>query len=116
LKSLRFWGNLNVALAGGIVYSLRIDGQQKGKKMPKFMQSFGWFGAVLLQTAPLPNTFQVWAGNVDAAPPLTMILMLWCGLALYLVYAIYQKDKVYIASNVCGLTLNSVTLVTLLSI
>jgi len=84
--------------------------------MPKFMQSFGWVGAVLLQTAPLPNTFQVWAGNLDAAPPLTMILMLWCGLALYLVYSIYRKDMVYIASNTCGLLLNSVSLVTLLTI
>jgi uncharacterized protein with PQ loop repeat len=82
----------------------------------KMMPYIGTVGAVLLQTAPLPNTFQVWAGNVDAAPPLTMILMLWFGLVCYLFYSLHIKDKVYIASNVCGLTLNTVSLVTVLTI
>lgn len=76
--------------------------------------TLGWVGMFFLQTAPLPNTIQVWMGNVDAAPPLTMILMTWFGLILYLVYSVFRKDKVYIVSNTIGVSLMSVTLVTLL--
>lgn len=70
----------------------------------------GWLGVILLQGATLPSMFDRVFGNGEAAtlPPLSMVLMVWAGLGLYLARAIRQNDVVYIVSNGIGLALNTV--------
>lgn len=70
----------------------------------------GWLGVILLQGATLPSMFDRVFGNGEAAtlPPLSMVLMVWAGLILYLVRAIRQRDMVYIVSNGIGTALNTV--------
>jgi hypothetical protein len=43
-------------------------------------------------------------------PPLNFILLVWLGLFLFLVRAIYAKDTLYIVSNAIGFSLNSLLL------
>jgi len=70
----------------------------------------GWLGVILLQGATLPSMIDRIFGNGEAAtmPPLSMVLMVWAGLGLYLARAIRQKDVVYCVSNGIGLALNTV--------
>lgn len=70
----------------------------------------GWAGVILLQGATLPSMFDRVFGSGEAAtlPPLSMVLMVWAGLILYLVRAIRQRDMVYIVSNGIGTALNTV--------
>jgi uncharacterized protein with PQ loop repeat len=71
----------------------------------------GWLGVVLLQGATLPSMIaRVTQGEAAVLPPLTMVLMVWTGLLLYLARAIYQRDLVYITSNSIGVFLNTVLL------
>jgi len=79
--------------------------------MKKFLtiNNLGWAGVILLQGATLPSMIGRLLNPESAAlPPLTMVLMVWSGLACYLARAIAQKDMVYITSNGIGLFLNSV--------
>jgi hypothetical protein len=70
----------------------------------------GWLGVILLQGATLPSMIDRIFGSGEAAalPPLSMVLMVWAGLGLYLVRAIRQNDLVYCVSNGIGLALNTV--------
>lgn len=86
-------------------------------KRDKFFSHFtglnnqlGWAGVILLQGATLPSMIDRIFGNGEAAamPPLSMVLMVWAGLGLYLVRACRQGDVVYIVSNGIGLALNTV--------
>jgi hypothetical protein len=43
-------------------------------------------------------------------PPLNFILLVWLGLFLFLIRAIYAKDTLYIVSNAIGFSLNSLLL------
>jgi hypothetical protein len=43
-------------------------------------------------------------------PPLNFILLVWLGLFLFLVRAIYAKDTLYIVSNAIGFALNTLLL------
>ncbi len=71
----------------------------------------GWAGVALLQGATLPSMIgRVFGGAESALPPLSMVLMVWIGLLLYLARAIYQRDMVYITSNAIGVFLNTVLL------
>lgn len=71
----------------------------------------GWLGMLLLQGATVPTTASRILGNADTPlPPLSMVLLVWAGLALYLIRAIYQRDRLYIVSNAVGFVLNSVLL------
>jgi hypothetical protein len=70
----------------------------------------GWLGMVLIHGATMPVTVSNIAGISDALPPLSMVLLVWMGLALFLWRAVARKDMLYIVSNAIGFFLNSVLL------
>ena len=78
-------------------------------QMPK-PELCGWMGMILVQSATVPVTVSNIAGWSDALPPLSMVLLVWAGLALYFVRAFYQKDMLYMFSNGLGFLLNSTLL------
>ena len=92
--------------------------ETEGKKM-KFIQKIrgmaapelaGWLAMVMLHSNTMPTTISVIMGYNAILPPLSMVLLTWAGLALYLWRAIYQKDMLYIVSNGIGFALNSLLL------
>lgn len=70
----------------------------------------GWLAMVMLHSNTIPTTFGRILGYNTTMPPLSMVLLTWAGLALYLWRAVYQKDMLYIVSNGIGFALNSVLL------
>jgi lysylphosphatidylglycerol synthetase-like protein (DUF2156 family) len=69
----------------------------------------GWLGMVLLQGATLPAMLnRLYNPESAILPPVSMVLLVWCGLALYFWRAFAQKDYLYMVSNGIGLFLNSV--------
>ena len=74
----------------------------------------GYAGMVLLQSATLPSIIGAIVNPAAAKlPPLSMVLMVWIGLLLYLIRAIVQRDKLYILSNAIGVVLNFILLLIL---
>lgn len=84
--------------------------------MVKFLQNMrpaeigGWVGMCLIHGATIPVTVANIAGWSDKLPPLSMVLLVWAGLALFLWRALDRKDMLYIVSNAVGFILNSVLL------
>lgn len=70
----------------------------------------GWLGMILVQSATVPVTVGNIMGWTNALPPISMVLLVWAGLALYFVRAYYQKDALYMFSNGLGFLLNSTLL------
>lgn len=70
----------------------------------------GWIGMILIHGATLPVTLEVILGYSEKLPPLSMVLMIWIGLFLFLLRAIAQKDRLYIISNSIGFFFNSILL------
>lgn len=70
----------------------------------------GWAGMVLIHGATVPATLGNILGISDNLPPLSMVLLVWAGLALFLWRAIDRKDTLYTVSNAVGFILNSVLL------
>ena len=70
----------------------------------------GWVGMCLIHGATIPVTVANIMGWSDNLPPLSMVLLVWAGLALFLWRAIDRKDFLYIVSNAVGFVLNSVLL------
>ena len=70
----------------------------------------GWAGMVLIHGATLPTTLGVILGYSDKVPPISMVILVWSGLMLFLFRAIVQKDTLYIVSNAIGFFFNSVLL------
>ena len=62
----------------------------------------GWAGMVCIQSATLPVTYKILIGESTHVPPISMVLMVWIGLVLYLVRAVIQKDTIHIVSNLIG--------------
>lgn len=77
--------------------------------MPK-PELAGWLAMVMLHSNTMPTTVGVIMGWNATLPPISMVLLTWAGLALYLWRAVYQKDNLYIVSNGIGFMLNSVLL------
>lgn len=76
----------------------------------RLCESSGWLGMILVQSATLPTTFSVlmrWSNNL---PPLSMVLLVWSGLAFYFVRAFAQRDTLYMVSNGFGFIVNTVLL------
>jgi len=71
-------------------------------KTEKFGDLAGWLGMVSIQSATLPVTYNVLVGNSTNLPPISMVVMVWLGLILYLIRAIIQKDMLHITSNGIG--------------
>jgi hypothetical protein len=70
----------------------------------------GWVGMCLIHSATIPVTVANILGWSDRLPPLSMVLLVWAGLALFLWRAIDRKDTLYIVSNAIGFVLNSILL------
>ena len=70
----------------------------------------GWVGAVLIHSATVPTSIAVIFGMNPNLPELSLVLLVWSGLILFLVRAIFQKDMLYIVSNLVGFILNSILL------
>ena len=70
----------------------------------------GWVGMLLIHGATVPVTVSNIAGWSDKLPPLSMVLMVWIGLACYFYRALKQRDAVYMTSNGIGLVLNTILL------
>ena len=70
----------------------------------------GWVGMCLIHGATIPVTVSNIMGWSDQLPPLSMVLLVWGGLALFLWRAIDRNDVLYIVSNAVGFVLNSVLL------
>ena len=67
----------------------------------------GWVGMLLVQCASFPSLYKlVVLGEADL-PPLSMVLMLQAGLALYFVRAYLQRDHVYLVSNGLGFAIQT---------
>lgn len=70
----------------------------------------GYLGICLIQGATLPSLIghiMGWDGNL---PPLSMVLMVWAGLFLFLVRSIVNRQMLYIVSEGVGIFLQSVLL------
>lgn len=89
--------------------------KKKEKKMRKILnmakpELCGWLGMILVQSATLPTTLANLLGFSNQLPPISMVLLVWTGLALYFVRAYYQRDILYMFSNGLGFVLNSILL------
>ena len=82
---------------------------EKIKEMPA-AELGGWVGMCLIHGATIPVTVSNIFGWSDNLPPLSMVLLVWAGLALFLWRAIARNDVLYIVSNAVGFILNSVLL------
>jgi hypothetical protein len=70
----------------------------------------GWVGMILIHGATLPTTISVILGYSSVLPPMSMVLLIWAGLFLFLVSAIANKNMLYIVSNAIGFVFQSVLL------
>ena len=82
------------------------------KKVVKFdiSEACGWVGMVMIHAATLPTSLGVIFGYTDKLSPLSMVLMVWGGLFLFLIRALGRNDKLYIISNAVGFFFNSILL------
>ena len=70
----------------------------------------GWIGMILIHGATVPTTMSVILGYSSDLPPLSMVLLVWSGLFLFLLRAIVAKDTLYIVSNTIGFFFNTILL------
>lgn len=70
----------------------------------------GWLAMVMLHSNTLPTTIAMVMGYSAILPPLSMVLLTWGGLGLYLWRAVYQRDMLYMVSNGIGFCLHSILL------
>lgn len=64
----------------------------------------------LIQGATVPTSLAIIFGWSQVLPPLSMVLLVWIGLGLFLWRSVAQRDILYITSNAVGFLLNSVLL------
>jgi len=81
----------------------------KLRNMP-LTDKMGWIGVIFLQGATLPTMIANVLGWSATLPPLSMVLMVWIGLACYFYRAYKQRDTVYMTSNGIGLFFNTILL------
>lgn len=75
-----------------------------------FAEAAGWAGLVLIHGATLPVTLQAILTGAANFPPLSMVLMIWAGLGLFLIRACADRDLLYIVSNAVGFALQTALL------
>lgn len=80
------------------------------KVTKKLSELAGWIGMVLIHSATLPTTLGIILGYSNNIPPVSMVLLVWSGLFLFLIRAIGNNDKLYIISNAVGFFFNTVLL------
>lgn len=89
--------------------------ETKGKQMQKILKMpatelSGWLGMIFVQSATLPTTLSNLLGYSKQLPPVSMVLLVWVGLALYFVRAYKQRDTLYMVSNGFGFFVNTILL------
>lgn len=70
----------------------------------------GWLGMILVQSATLPTTIDYLRGASTILPPVSMVLLVWFGLAFYFIRAAAQRDTLYMVSNGFGFFVNTILL------
>ena len=73
----------------------------------KYEKTIGWLGMLLVQGASFPALYELIVMGKADLPPLSMVLMLQIGLALYFARALIQKDTVYLISNGIGFAIQT---------
>jgi len=73
----------------------------------KIDNTIGWVGMLLVQGASFPSLYLLIITGEAELPPLSMVLMLQGGLALYFARAVRQKDIVYLVSNGLGFAIQT---------
>ena len=82
----------------------------KKKSRLNLSEACGWIGMLLIHSATLPVTIGIILGYNNNLPPVSMVILVWSGLFLFLVRAIGNNDKLYIISNAVGFFFNSILL------
>ena len=75
---------------------------KKVNKTQKLGNIAGWLGMILIQSSTLPVTYNIWKGTATNIPPVSMVVLVWAGIVLYLIRAITHKDWLHITSNGIG--------------
>ena len=75
-----------------------------------FAEAAGWIGLVLIHGATLPTTLAALFTGAADFPPMSMVLMIWAGLFLFLIRACADRDFLYIVSNAVGFALQTALL------
>jgi hypothetical protein len=73
-------------------------------------EAAGWIGMVLIHSATLPTTIKAALGYEVTMPPISMVLLVWAGLFLFLLRAIGINDRLGVASNAIGFLANTLLL------
>ena len=84
--------------------------KMKTETVKKLGSLSGWIGMVLIHSATLPVTLGVILGYSSTMPPVSMVVLVWTGLMLFLFRALVQKDTLYIVSKAVGFFFNSILL------
>lgn len=74
----------------------------------------GFFAMLIIHSASLPSLLSSLTNPLATLPPLSMIVMVWIGLAILSVRAIQEGDRVYIFGNLAGLLTNSLVMACIL--
>ena len=80
----------------------------------KTFEAGGYAGIILIQGATLPSLAGCILGNACELPPLSMTLMIWAGLLLFIFRSLYNRQILYIVSEGIGFFLQSALLLILL--
>ena len=70
----------------------------------------GFVAMAIIHSASLPSLVASLTDPLATLPPLSMIVMVWIGLAMLSVRAVQDGDRVYIFGNLIGLLTNSLVL------
>jgi hypothetical protein len=81
------------------------------KRAEKVAEIAGYVGMLLIHAATLPTTLYLYMGWSTNKPPLSMVLLVWIGLILFLWRAVVRWDWLYIISNFIGFVANSILLI-----
>jgi len=74
----------------------------------------GWAGLALIHGSTLPTIISSLQSGTTPDLPASLVLMVWSGLALFLVNAILTKNWLYTISNAIGFAGQSVMLMLVL--
>jgi hypothetical protein len=75
--------------------------------MKNLCEFCGWLGMLFIQGATVPTTIGILNGQDVKLPEISLVLMVWTGLALYFIRAIGNRDFLHITSNGIGFFLQS---------
>ena len=68
----------------------------------------GWLGLALIHGSTLPTIVGSLVSGTRPDIPLSMVILIWTGLFLFLVNSVIRKDWLYMASNGIGFACQSI--------